>query len=75
MPDDGDLPPEALAVALEGVDLAALRREGSLSNAAIARHEQIAAVLRELRDGLIGASTARTRLHRIDPDHYAPPRT
>lgn len=74
MDDDGDLPPEARRVQLEGIDLDALQRERALTNTAIHRHEAIAAVLRDLRDGVIGTSTARTTLHRIDPDHYPLPR-
>lgn len=73
MSDDGDLPPEAYAVSLEGIDLARLMAEGSQSSA-MHRHEQIAGVLRRRRDGVISARTAREELHRIDPDHYDSPR-
>jgi hypothetical protein len=74
MADDGDLPPEARRVLLEGYDLDALQRERGLTNTAIRRHEAIAAVLRDLRDGLIDDSTARLRLFRIAPNHYPIPR-
>lgn len=71
--DDGDLPPEARAVFLEGIDIPKLMRESGQSPA-MHRHEQIAAVLRQRRDGEISAHTAREALHRIDPDHYESPR-
>lgn len=69
MRDDGDLPPEAYAVSLEGIDLDALRKERGETRA-LHRHEQIARVLRDLRDGRTTPRAARAALHDIDPDHY-----
>lgn len=67
--DDGDLPPEARAVFLEGIDLAALAKERGGSSA-MHRHEQIATTLRDLRDGRLTPGAARKILHDIDPAHY-----
>lgn len=69
MPDDGDLPPDAYAVAIEGINLDALRGEAGESPA-MHLHDQIAAVLRDVRDGRIDRGAARRELHRLAPDHY-----